>query len=155
MFRRHANPLAQPPQLVLLPQEFVMVPQAPMRQRGVGQTQTLLAQLSPAPHKPQLLMLRVAPQLSVALNEPQVLPNLEHIAAFVSGMQTQLLPEQLSPLLHEPQLATVRAAPQLSVPAREPQTAPNRVQKLASLSAWQAHWLLALQLSLLLHEPQL
>lgn len=154
-FRIQTKRAPQPPQLVLLPQAFVIVPHESTKQRGAGQTQTLLAQLSPLPHKPQLLMLRVAPQLSVALNEPQVLPNLEHIAAFVSGVQTQLFPEQLSLLLHEPQLDTVRAAPQLSVPERDPQTAPWRVQKLASLSGVQAHWLFALQLVGAVHAPQL
>jgi hypothetical protein len=85
---------------------------------------------------------RAAPQLSVPLTVPQVLPSREQNAVLVSGEQPQTLPAlQLWPPLQVPQLVTVRAAPQLSVPLTVPQFFPLRAQNATSVSATQAlHW---------------
>jgi hypothetical protein len=79
-------PLAQPPQLVELPQALVIVPHWLMRQRGVGHTHVLVdvLQLSPAPQLPQLAV-RDVPQLSAAVLLPHVAPVRAQNAASVSG----------------------------------------------------------------------
>jgi hypothetical protein len=95
---------------------------------------------------PQEAMKREAPQLSVAVKEPQAAPLAVQTAASLSDWQPHWLgvpaPPQDAPVpLQVPQDATVRLAPQLSLAVKEPQAASCVAHKAASLSATQPHWL--------------
>lgn len=53
-FWLQSSPAWQLPQLMLLPHEFVIVPQVPIKQRGTGQLHWLLAlQIMPFEQEPQ------------------------------------------------------------------------------------------------------
>jgi hypothetical protein len=99
-------------------------------------------------HVPQLVTVRIAPQLSAAVTLPQFFPTRAQKAGFASA--TQLGPQTLAtppPMqdcgaVHVPQLATVRIMPQLSVPVNMPQLLPRREQKVVFDSGVQGvpHW---------------
>jgi len=86
---------------------------------------------------PQEETVRLTPQLSVPLTEPQFLPRREQKVALDSGVQLvvpQTLatppPPQVAGEVQVPQEETVRVTPQLSAPVTEPQFFPLREQKL-------------------------
>jgi hypothetical protein len=97
------------------------------------QTQTFVALHASVPVQvPQGTALRVAPQLSAAVTEPQFFPSREQNARFVSGVHMQTFaPLQVSVPEQVPQVA-VRATPQLSLALTEPQFLPSREQKVVS-----------------------
>ena len=67
---------------------FVRVPHALLQSSGLHEHSLLLPQVSSAPHDPQEAV-RIAPQLSGALTEPQSFPSLAQNCAFVSGWQIE------------------------------------------------------------------
>jgi hypothetical protein len=97
----------------------------------------LSAQTGRAPtHVPQLLTVRIAPQLSAAVLLPHCAPRRMQKTASDSGAQTQALAA-----LHicpAPQLphCSVRMTPQLSAAVLLPQVAPARAQNAAVVSGW-------------------
>ena len=102
LFPLQTSPVPHPPQFAEFPHAFESVPQALPQLMG-WQTQALLLHDSSVPQPPQDTV-RVAPQLSAAVSDPQVAPSLAQNCASVSGLQTQVLFEQLSEPAHEPQL---------------------------------------------------
>ena len=104
---------------------------------GFGVTHTLLAeQVLGAVQVPHSAV-RLAPQLSVAVTEPQFLPRRLQKAASVSGAQ-QTLGRAGAGGGAGAAGAAVRVTPQLSVPLTVPQFLPRRLQKAALLSGVQA-----------------
>jgi hypothetical protein len=103
-----------------------------------------------APHvcplaQPPQSSARVTPQLSFTESGPQVRPAAPQSCVWLSATQPQTLgvpppPQARGAVQLAPQL-TVRATPQLSAALTEPQFLPSRLQKAASLSLGQAHWL--------------
>jgi hypothetical protein len=102
----------------------------------------------PPPHMegdvqvPHELTVRLAPQLSVPVTPPQLLPTREQNAASVSGVhvetpQTLAVPPPAHVLgaVQVPHEVTVRPLPQLSFAVTVPQFLPTRVQNAASVSA--------------------
>ena len=89
-------------------------------------------QVNGAAQVPQLVTVRLPPQLSVPLTEPQFFAKREQNCASLSAVQLTgwhtLVELHTSLPLHVPQLDTVRLAPQLSVPLTEPQVFPKREQ---------------------------
>ena len=85
---------------------------------------------------PQLVTVRVAPQLSAAVTAPHWAPTRVQKVALVSAVQPQTLamPPPPPQVLTPPQLpqSRVRVAPQLSVTTREPQFLPRAAQRAAS-----------------------
>jgi hypothetical protein len=154
-FAWHVSLALQPPQLLELLHALKTLPHSTLLHDGAGHSQVLLEpQTRSLLHDPQEAV-RIAPQLSGALTEPQVLPSLAQNCASVSGWQFGhvLLLSQL-PMLHVPQL-TVRITPQLSLSVTEPHWARLRPQNTSSVSAVQVHWLFAPQMSAPAHAPQL
>jgi hypothetical protein len=105
----------------------------------------LLPQALGEVHVPQEATVRLTPQLSAAVTEPQFLPRLEQKAASVSGPHphtfTVPVPPHVTPVPeHVPQEATLRLMPQLSVPETDPQFFPPilTAQKVVSVSGVQA-----------------
>jgi hypothetical protein len=100
-------------------------------------------QMSGAAQLPQVAV-RLAPQLSLAVNEPQFFPYRVQNCASVSGVHTGL-PHTLATVaphvcggVHVPQLAMVRTVPQESVATMLPQSFPLLAQRVASDSWTQA-----------------
>lgn len=117
------------------------------------------AQLRGAVQVPQLTV-RVVPQLSVTVIEPQFFPAVEQSCGSVWGVQQllgdgALAPSQTWPVPQVPQLVTVRLAPQLSVAITEPHVLPSRVQNAELLSATQPHTPLPPQVCGAVQVPQL
>ncbi len=104
-----------------------------------GQPQTLATPAPPhvsgAVQLPQAAV-RIRPQESVAVTDPQSFARAPQNDASDSGVQAHALgvppPPQVAGLVHEPQLATAFGFPQRSVPLSAPQDAPRRVQKAES-----------------------
>ncbi len=104
--------------------------------------------------EPQGTPLRVVPQLSAAVTEPQFFPSREQNERFVSGVHMQTFaPLQVSVPVQAPQDTAVRVAPQLSVPLTDPQFFPSREQNVVSGSGAQVQTL-AVQVSLPEQVPQ-
>ncbi len=94
-------------------------------------------------HVPQLMLVRVTPQLSVPVKVPHsALFRLQKVG-LVSGVQPQVLgtlgvpPPHVSGLVQVPQLTLVRVTPQLSVPVNVPHSALFRLQKVVVVSGVQ------------------
>ncbi len=123
----------------MAPQFFPSRAQSAWSDSGI-QPQTFGAPPPPQPwgngHDPQVAV-REPPQLSMAVNDPQVLPCRAHKAASVSGMHPHVFglppPPQVLGEAQLPQKA-VRPRPQLSGAFNDPQVAPWRLQKVSSLS---------------------
>jgi hypothetical protein len=90
---------------------------------------------------PQLVTVRIVPQLSLAVRLPQFLPWREQKAAFDSAAQVQTLAAQVWGAVQLPQFVTVRVVPQLSGPVKLPHALPWREQNTAFDSAAHAQTL--------------
>jgi hypothetical protein len=94
-------------------------------------------------HVPQLVTVRIEPQLSAAVTLPQFLPRRVQNAVFDSAAQPHTLvvppPPHVCGVVHVPQLVTVRITPQLSAAVTLPQFLPAREQKAAFVSPAQPH----------------
>jgi hypothetical protein len=94
-------------------------------------------------HVPQEATVRVAPQMSVPVTEPQLAPSRVQKAVLSSLVQPHTLgvdpPHVLGAVHPAPKLqsATVRLVPQLSGAVTLPQLVPSRAQKAAFASAMQ------------------
>jgi hypothetical protein len=94
-------------------------------------------------HVPQLVAVRIAPQLSVPVKDPQLLPSREQKVASDSGVhmlpQTPTVPPppHVAGAVHVPQLATLRIAPQLSCAITPPHVLPRRPHRAGSDSGEQ------------------
>jgi hypothetical protein len=106
-------------------------PQAGVQQRP-------LAAHEPLEQVPQLLTVRVVPQLSTPLVGPQVRFSRAQNWVSVSGAQhAPPAPHTGALAPHPPQEATVRGCPHESVPVAAPQVRPRRLQNAASVSGTQ------------------
>ena len=89
---------------------------------------------------PQVATVRVAPQLSSAVREPQFFESREQKVGSSSGTQAHTLePLQTSTPVQVPHEVAVRVVPQLSGAVTAPQFFPSREQNSVSVSGAQAH----------------
>jgi hypothetical protein len=136
------RPIPQLSKAVTLPQFL------PSREQKAAFVSEAQAQTLSAPHvcgdahTPQEPIVRLTPQLSLAVTLPQFLPSREQKAASVSGTQAHTSsPPHVSGNVHVPHEPTLRLAPQLSSAMTLPQFLPNRTQKAVSVSDTQAQTL--------------
>jgi hypothetical protein len=153
----HATLVRVEPQLsaaVTEPQFFPSREQNVVSDSGV-QTQTFdPLQVSVPEHVPHPTPVRVVPQLSAAVTEPQFFPSREQKVVSDSGVHTQTLDGlQVSVPLQAPHETPLRVAPQLSVPLTEPQFFPRREQNVVSDSGVQTQTFVELQESVPLQAP--
>ena len=118
------------------------------------------AQLWGGVQGPQLVTVRLAPQLSVPVKEPHALPSRAQKAESASAAHPpQTLswgpPEQVWGRVQVPQLVTVRERPHESVSETVPHVFPRRAQKVASVSVGHTHVLPEVQAVGMAQVPQL
>lgn len=149
----------KPPTQLELPQHSgVQLQLCPLEREHAAAMQTLFVQLCPHAHAPPHVTVRIVPQLSGAVSEPQFFCSRVQKSGFVSAVQTHWpLPLQvrLGAVVHVPQLVTVRITPQLSGAVSAPHTRLWREQNVPSLSGMQAHTLVAEHVCGIVQEPQL
>lgn len=86
-------------------------------------------------HEPHEVTVRIAPQLSLAVNGPHARESREQKVPSDSGMHAQTFEaEQVCGIVQVPQLVTVRMTPQLSLAVTWPQVFPRREQNVGSSS---------------------